>query len=114
VAAAFGLLPTGLYIAFLLSLLRPMWKLATRATNVHEQFVAAGLFVTLALNGVLMGLLWPVAVGGYQRDGTFMRDQFPSNQQAIWSFVVLGIAALLLAHDRSTRARHAFAAAHPH
>lgn len=96
-AVAFGVLPTVLYIAILVGLTRGTWRIARQGVNSFDRACGAGLSLTILINGLLAGRIWPIAVGGYSFGGGFFPGQFPSNQQAIWSFVVLALASSVTA-----------------
>jgi hypothetical protein len=89
-----GILPTLIYVSFLVVLARGVWATAKGGETPEARLLASGAFVTIVLNGLLFGRMGAISVGGYQMsDGDFMRTQFPDNQQAVWSLVVLALAS---------------------
>ena len=96
-AIAFGVLPTVFFIALLVNLTRETWRIARQGMNPFDRACGAGLSLTIIINGLLASRIWPIAVGGYSFSGDFFPGQFPQNQQAIWSFVVLALASSVAA-----------------
>jgi hypothetical protein len=92
-----GIFATIAYIGFLIFLAKKTNDDSISAFDINTKYLSAGLFLSIILNGILLGKM-PIGTFGisvsYLSDGTIDTRAFPSNQQILFSFIILSFAAL--------------------